>query len=81
MGWRVSPMTNVAGGYFILKDGSGGRLIAAHGEILGTQALGFPNVAPIIDSGYDETSTGNGLFMDTGPQGCAYMIYYITYTL
>lgn len=81
MGFTITPtVTNVALGntpYIALKDGSGGTGLILYGVANG---LGGSQGLPIVDSGYCETTVGNGLFMDVGIAAVYYTVFYIEYT-
>lgn len=80
---RVMGLQMVSGGAGIsttsLKNGSGGTFLASVTAPANTSAT--PNVFwPIAESGYFETDTGVGLFIDVGTTACNVTILYLTYT-
>lgn len=78
MGAIFQGDTAVAGGYVNTLDGSGGaKLLNSIYSPINTQA---PFLLPVIDSGYAETTTGNGLFVTGGAQVSVVTFFYIIYT-
>jgi len=80
MGWTAqtdsATTTDIA--TFSLINGSGGSTIQ---QALGVPSYGTGNFAEkeIKDSGYGETSTGVGLYINIGLKGLAITVYYIAY--
>lgn len=75
MGLLVQSL-NAGGSQIGLKDASGGSTllyIAAPAITVG------PTFIPIVDSGYVETTAGNGLFLDCSTHEANVTVFYITY--
>lgn len=74
MGWSIYTGSNASGYNF--KSNSGGTIIFRGSKSLNT----IVDFAPINETGYFETSTGHGLFVDIATAAADINIYYITYT-
>lgn len=77
MGYSAQSDTTTQGS-FLLTDGSGGRYM--FGPYFAPPTTAEPLQVPVIDSGYDETSTGVGLFVGVGTAAVNLNVYYIEYT-
>jgi hypothetical protein len=58
------------------KSNSGGTVIFRGSKSINTTV----DLLPITETGYFETSTGHGLFLDVGTAAVDLNVYYITYT-
>lgn len=73
-GWAASAGAGVS--VITFKDGTGGT------NLLGMQPAGNAvgiDFLPIIESGYAETTTGNGLFADVSTTAARVTVFYIKY--
>jgi hypothetical protein len=77
MGWSVQGTTSTQG-YFYLKSASGGSLRTGRWTFPASTAL--PWHLPVIASGYFETVTGEGLYIDITTAALSMDLYYTTYT-
>ena len=78
MGWVAQSSTAVVG-TMLLKSASGGTALMAPLAVPVITA-GSNDKLPVIDSGYFETNTGEGLFCDVTVAAIALTLFYITYT-
>ncbi len=78
MGWLIQ--SNGAGtSTFIFRSASGGTALFGPHLILANTA-GVIDHLPIVDTGYHETNTGDGLFIDVTTTAATIQVFYITYT-
>jgi hypothetical protein len=79
MGLMAQSASVSTSGTLTLKNGSGGAtLINAFDPPIVTNSN--PLILPIIDCGYEETSTGVGLYADVITTGIRLTVFYIAYT-
>lgn len=77
MGWRIQSQTSAQATY-AFKSASGGTFLTPtrYTPIWGTL---IDDILDVIDSGYFETNTGEGLYVDVTIEAIAVMVFYITY--
>lgn len=63
---------------FLLKSASGGTTIMP--AMSGAPDITAPFNLPLVYSGYAETNTGEGLFIDVGTQALRIWVFYLVYT-
>jgi hypothetical protein len=78
MGW-LAQSTGAAVSNFGLKSASGGTFILA-GVVVPMITNGVIDKLPIVETGYCETNTGEGLFVDVITSDLSLNLFYITYT-
>lgn len=78
MGWIAQSVGAVVGS-FTLKSASGGTALMAPLTVPPVTA-GLSDKLPIIETGYMETNTGEGLYVDVTGAGVNFTIFNIIYT-
>lgn len=79
MGWSLQS-ANAANGSIYFKSASGGTRLTATFWPPAIAPTAVPWDVPVVDSGYFETITGEGLYCDVATQPVSGNIYFITYT-
>lgn len=79
MGWDVSCNDATAAASYAYKSASGGAQLTSALFVSGHDVWGTDK-HPITESGYFETNTSQGLFVDVGGFICYFTVYYILYT-
>ena len=79
MGWFMQSNHATAVSDFLLKSASAGTALTTTFSVP-PSGSGFKDEAPIVESGYVETNTGEGLFIDVTTNTIRYTIFYIAYT-
>lgn len=78
MGWSSQTISAAAVGYYRFKDGNGGSVITQYLWAPIT-TVGQSDKFPITDSGYFETTSGNGLYADSTTADICLLVHYIIY--
>lgn len=79
MGYRVASTAAGAVGAAVFLDASGGTIKDA--LLAPDPAVNNPYERPVIDTGYFETTSGNGLFLTVQTNSVNVFVNYIQYTV
>lgn len=78
LGWKANG-TTAAVGVMQFKSASGGTMLT-HPIVVPSNAAGNSDLLPINDTGWIETNTGEGLFVDITGAAVGLTLFYLTYT-